>query len=70
MYLVDTDVISEARKGDGATRACERSFQASQEGAELYLSAVTSASSGKGLSEFAIGAISLRHSDLSNGCCE
>src|SRR4029077_15185382 len=42
MYLVDTDVISEARKGNRGN-AGVRAFlsRASQEGAELYLSAVT-----------------------------
>lgn len=42
MYLVDTDVISEARKGDQGNAGVRGFFsQASQEGAELYLSAVT-----------------------------
>lgn len=42
MYLVDTDVISEARKGDQANAGVRAFFsRASQEGVELYLSAVT-----------------------------
>ena len=42
MYLVDTDVISEARKGDRSNTGVRAFFsQASEEGAELYLSAVT-----------------------------
>ena len=42
MYLVDTDVISEARKGRQGNAGVRAFFsQASQEGAELYLSAVT-----------------------------
>lgn len=42
MYLVDTDVISEARKGDQGNPGVRAFFsRASQEGAELYLSAVT-----------------------------
>jgi predicted nucleic acid-binding protein len=42
MYLVDTDVISEARKGDQGNAGVRTFFsRASQEGAELYLSAVT-----------------------------
>ena len=42
MYLVDTDVISEARKGDRSNAGVRAFFsRASQEGAELYLSAVT-----------------------------
>jgi predicted nucleic acid-binding protein len=42
MYLVDTDVISEARKGDRGNAGVRAFFsRASQEGAELYLSAVT-----------------------------
>jgi len=40
--LVDTDVISEARKGDRSNAGVRAFFsRASQEGAELYLSAVT-----------------------------
>jgi predicted nucleic acid-binding protein len=42
VYLVDTDVISEARKGDRGNAGVRAFFsQASEEGAELYLSAVT-----------------------------
>jgi len=42
MYLVDTEVISEARKGDRSNAGVRAFFsRASQEGAELYLSAVT-----------------------------
>jgi len=42
MYLVDTDVISEARKGDRSNAGVRAFFsRASQDGAELYLSAVT-----------------------------
>jgi predicted nucleic acid-binding protein len=42
MYLVDTDVISEARKGAQGNAGVRAFFsQAGQEGAELYLSAVT-----------------------------
>jgi predicted nucleic acid-binding protein len=42
VYLVDTDVISEARKGDRSNAGVRAFFfQASEEGAELYLSAVT-----------------------------
>jgi toxin FitB len=42
MYLVDTDVISEARKGDRTNSGVRTFFsRATQEGAELYLSAVT-----------------------------
>jgi predicted nucleic acid-binding protein len=42
VYLVDTDVISEARKGQLGNAGVRAFFsQASQEGAELYLSAVT-----------------------------
>jgi predicted nucleic acid-binding protein len=40
--LVDTDVISEARKGDQGNAGVRAFFsQASEEGTELYLSAVT-----------------------------
>ena len=42
VYLVDTDVISEARKGDQGNAGVRAFFsQASEEGTELYLSAVT-----------------------------
>jgi len=42
MYLVDTEVISEARKGDRSNAGVRAFFsRASQDGAELYLSAVT-----------------------------
>ena len=42
MYLVDTDVISEARKGSRGNAGVRAFFaRASQEGAELYLSVVT-----------------------------
>jgi len=42
MYLVDTDVISEARKGDQGNAGVRTFFsRARQEEAELYLSAVT-----------------------------
>ena len=42
MYLVDTDVISEARKGAQGNVGVRAFFsQAVREGAELYLSAVT-----------------------------
>jgi toxin FitB len=42
MFLVDTDVISEARKGDRGNAGVRAFFsRASQEGAELYLSVVT-----------------------------
>ena len=42
MYLVDTDVISEARKGEQGNAGVQAFFsRASQEGADLYLSAVT-----------------------------
>ena len=42
MYLVDTDVISEARKGDQGNAGVRAFFsRASQQGDELYLSAVT-----------------------------
>jgi predicted nucleic acid-binding protein len=42
VYLVDTDVISEARKGNRSNAGVRAFFsQASEEGAELYLSAVT-----------------------------
>ena len=42
MYLVDTNVISEARKGDRGNAGVREFFsQASEQGVELYLSAVT-----------------------------
>jgi len=42
VYLVDTDVISEARKGHQGNAGVRAFFsRASDEGAELYLSAVT-----------------------------
>lgn len=42
VYLVDTDVISEARKGDRSNAGVRAFFsRASQDGAELYLSAIT-----------------------------
>ena len=42
MYLVDTDVISEARKGEKANLGVRSFFRkATQEGATLYLSVVT-----------------------------
>jgi toxin FitB len=42
VYLVDTDVISEARKGEQGNAGVRAFFsRASQEGAELYLSAIT-----------------------------
>jgi len=42
VYLVDTDVISEARKGNQGNAGVRAFFsQVTQEGAELYLSAVT-----------------------------
>jgi toxin FitB len=42
VYLVDTDVISEARKGEQGNAGVQAFFsRASQEGADLYLSAVT-----------------------------
>jgi predicted nucleic acid-binding protein len=42
MYLVDTDVISEARKGDKANPGVRQFFQnAERDNLQLYLSAVT-----------------------------
>ena len=42
MYLVDTDVISEARKGEKANGGVRRFFRdVAREGAALYVSAVT-----------------------------
>lgn len=42
MYLVDTDVISEIRKGENANPGVRAFFAAaSRENAELYLSAIT-----------------------------
>jgi len=42
VYLIDTDVISEARKGNQGNAGVRAFFsRASEEGAELYLSAVT-----------------------------
>ena len=42
MYLVDTDVISEARKGERANRGVRDFFQNARQGAvPLYLSAVS-----------------------------
>src|SRR5215472_15642766 len=42
MYLVDTDVISEARKGNQGNAGVRAFFsQVREEGAQLYLSAVT-----------------------------
>jgi toxin FitB len=42
VYLVDTDVISEARKGEQGNAGVRAFFsRARQEGADLYLSAVT-----------------------------
>src|SRR5215469_15429163 len=42
VYLVDTDVISEARKGNQGNAGVRAFFsQVTQQGAELYLSAVT-----------------------------
>ena len=42
MYLIDTDVISEARKGDQGNAGVRAFFsRASEEEADLYLSAVT-----------------------------
>lgn len=42
MYLVDTDVISEARKADKANPGVRRFFQdAERDNVQLYLSAVT-----------------------------
>ena len=42
MYLIDTDVISEARKGEKANAGVRSFFRtAAQEGTALYLSVVT-----------------------------
>jgi predicted nucleic acid-binding protein len=42
MYLIDTDVISEARKGDKANSGVRAFFQnAARDDAALYLSAIT-----------------------------
>ena len=42
MYLVDTDVVSEARKGDQGNAGVRAFFsRAIQEGSELYLSVIT-----------------------------
>lgn len=42
MYLIDTDVISEARKGDKANAGVRAFFRdATREDASLYLSAIT-----------------------------
>ena len=42
MYLIDTDVISEARRGEKANAGVRSFFRkATQEGAALYLSVVT-----------------------------
>lgn len=42
MYLVDTDVISEARKGDKANAGVQEFFRnATREAATLYLSVIT-----------------------------
>lgn len=55
MYLVDTDVISEARKGDSAHSGVRQFFaDAAREGAALYLSAVT-------IGELRQGVESIRH---------
>jgi len=55
MYLVDTDVISEARKGDKGNPGVRRFFQdAERNGDPLYLSAVT-------IGELRQGVESVRH---------
>jgi predicted nucleic acid-binding protein len=55
MYLVDTDVISEARKGDKANPGVRQFFQdAERNGIPLYLSAVT-------IGELRQGVESVRH---------
>ena len=42
MYLLDTDVVSEMRKGEGANRGVREFFEtAGRDSAELYLSAIT-----------------------------
>lgn len=42
MYLLDTDVVSEMRKGEGANRGVREFFaNASRAGTDLYLSAIT-----------------------------
>lgn len=55
MYLVDTDVISEGRKGDKGNAGVRRFFQnAERNGDPLYLSAVT-------IGELRKGVESVRH---------
>jgi predicted nucleic acid-binding protein len=55
MYLVDTDVISEARKGDKGNLGVRQFFRdAERDGAQLYLSAVT-------IGELRQGVESVRH---------
>ena len=55
MYLVDTDVISEARKGEKAHPGVRQFFRdAERAGAQLYLSAVT-------VGELRQGVESVRH---------
>ena len=42
MYLLDTDVVSEMRKGEGANRGVREFFEkAGRDSADLYLSAIT-----------------------------
>jgi predicted nucleic acid-binding protein len=42
VYLLDTDVVSEMRKGDGANSGVREFFEkAKRDSAELYLSAIT-----------------------------
>jgi predicted nucleic acid-binding protein len=55
MYLVDTDVISAARKGDKGNLGVRQFFRdAERDGAQLYLSAVT-------IGELRQGVESVRH---------
>jgi predicted nucleic acid-binding protein len=57
MYLVDTDVISEARKGEKGNPGVRRFFRdAERDSAQLYLSAVT-------IGELRQGVESVRHRD-------
>ncbi|HEY7641097.1 MAG TPA: type II toxin-antitoxin system VapC family toxin [Steroidobacteraceae bacterium] len=55
MYLIDTDVVSEARKGDKANPGVRAFFSdAARDDAELYISAVT-------IGELRQGVEALRH---------
>jgi predicted nucleic acid-binding protein len=70
VYLVDTDAISESRKGPKANAGVRLFFRkASREGEAIYVSAITVGELRRGARKYAIVATSDKPIGWSDGCC-